>query len=69
MSIDDQIPTFLAISEAFLRAAGSVLPAQLAWPAAGPSEDIGMPCCGLRAHDINQATRTGSDDTFAAPRV
>jgi hypothetical protein len=69
MSIDEQIPMFLAISEAFLRAAGSALPARHAWLAAGPFPEVRMPCCGLRAHDANRATRTESDDTFAARRV
>ncbi|WP_027210785.1 hypothetical protein [Burkholderia sp. WSM2232] len=69
MSIDDQIPTFLAISEAFLREAGSALPAKHAWLAAGPFQDMRMPCCGLRVHEATRATRTGNDDTFATPRV
>ncbi|WP_114812299.1 hypothetical protein [Paraburkholderia kururiensis] len=69
MSIDEQIPAFLAISEAFLRAADSALPAKHAWLTAGPFPEVRMPCCGLRVDDASRPTRTGSDDTFAAQRA
>ncbi|WP_413214071.1 hypothetical protein [Paraburkholderia kururiensis] len=69
MSIDEQIPTFLAISEAFFRMAGSASPAKHGWLSAEPLLSVRMPCCGFRVDDASRMERTASDDTPAAQRA
>jgi hypothetical protein len=69
MSIDEQVPAFLAVSEAFFRAAGSASPARSSWLAAGPLGSVPLPRGGLCADDAGRAGCAQSDEALATQRA